>query len=134
MRSVTVRTADLKNIIINLGFVGENEHRQIRFDAKKDFEEYPNASASLTVVPPEGESYPAIIERDGDYVLWTITDSDVIGEGDGEIQLAFTEGEVVKRTCIGRTKTDRSLVPTGSIPSGIDDFIIRAGAALAEIP
>ena len=32
MRSVTVRTADLKNIIINLGFVCENEHRQIRFD------------------------------------------------------------------------------------------------------
>ena len=133
MRSVTVRTADLKNIIINLGFVGENEHRQIRFDAKKDFEEYPNASASLTVVPPEGENYPAIIERDGDYVLWTITDSDVIGEGDGEIQLAFTEGEVVKRTCIGRTKTDRSLVPTGSIPSGIDDFITRAGTLLEQV-
>ena len=133
MRPVTVRTADLKNIIINLGFVGENEHRQIRFDAKKDFDEYPNASASLTVVPPEGESYPAIIERDGDYVLWTITDSDVIGKGDGEIQLAFTEGEVVKRTCIGRTKTDRSLVPTGSIPSGIDDFITRAGTLLEQV-
>ena len=134
MRSVTVRTADLKNIIINLGFVGENEHRQIRFDAKKDFEEYPHASASLTVVPPEGESYPAIIERNGDFVLWTITDSDVIGNGDGEIQLVFTEGEVVKRTCVARTKTDRSLVPTGSIPSGIDDFITRAGAALTAIP
>lgn len=121
-------------MILNLGYVGENEHRQIRFDAKKMYDEYPHASASLTVAPAEGESYPAVIERDGDFVIWTITDSDLNAEGDGELQLSFTYGETVAKSYIGRFKVSRSIVPTGEIPEGIDDFLTRAGAALTAIP
>lgn len=134
MRSVTLRLEDLRTTILNLGFVGENEHKQFRFDSKKMFDEYPGAAASLTVVPTAGEAYPAIIERDGDYVIWTITDSNLTAEGDGEIQLAFTSGETVAKTYIGRTRTCRALVPTSEIPDGLDDFLTRAGAALTEIP
>ena len=133
MRSVTVRLEDLRTMIINLGFVGENEHRQIRFDCKKMFDEYPHASVSLTVAPAEGESYPAIVERDGGIVTWTITDSDLTAEGDGELQLSFTNGETVAKTYIGRCRVCRSIVPTGEIPSGIDDFITRAGALLDQV-
>ena len=133
MRSVTVRLDDLKNIILNLGFVGENEHRQFRFDSMKMFGEYPNASVSMTVCPPEGDAYPATIERDGDFVIWTITDSDLVAEGDGEIQITFTESPHIAKTYIGRTKTSRSLVPTGEIPSGLDDFITRADALLDQV-
>ena len=134
MRSVTLRLEDLRTTILNLGFVGENEHKQFRFDCKKMFDEYPSAAASLTVVPPAGEAYPAVIERDGDFVIWTITDSNLTAEGDGEIQLAFTSGEVVAKTYIGRTRTCRALVPTGEIQDGLDDFLTRAGAALTAIP
>ena len=134
MRSVTLRLEDLRTTILNLGFVGENEHKQFRFDSKKMFDEYPGAAASLTVVPQAGEAYPAIVERDGDFVIWTITDSNLTAEGDGEIQLAFTSGEVVAKTYIGRTRTCRALMPTGEIPEGIDDFLTRAGAALTAIP
>ena len=133
MRSVTLRLEDLRTTILNLGFVGENEHKQFRFDSKKMFDEYPDAAASLTVVPPAGEAYPAVIERDGDYVIWTITDSNLTAEGDGEIQLAFTSGETVAKTYIGRTRTCRALVPTGEIPDGLDDFLTRAGAILDEV-
>lgn len=133
MRSVTVRLDDLRNIILNLGFVGENEHRQFRFDSMKMFGEYPNASVSMTVCPPEGDAYPATIERDGDFVIWTITDSDLVAEGDGEIQITFTESPHIAKTYIGRTKTSRSLVPTGEIPSGLDDFITRADALLDQV-
>ena len=134
MRTVTLRLEDLKTTILNLGFVGENEHRQFRIDCKKFYDEYPNAAASLTVQPPCGEAYPAVIERDGDYVIWTITDSDVIHDGDGEIQLAFSQEPHVGKTYVGRTRTARSLVPSGDIPEGIDDFLTRAGAALTAIP
>ena len=134
MRSVTLRLEDLRTTILNLGFVGENEHKQFRFDSKKMFDEYPGAAASLTVVPPAGEAYPAIIERDGDFVIWTITDSNVVSEGDGEIQLAFTSGETVAKTYIAKTRTCRALVQTGEIPDGLDDFLTRAGAALTAIP
>ena len=134
MRSVTLRLDDLRTTILNLGYVGENEHTRFIFDCKKMFEQYPSASASLTVAPPEGESYPAVIERDGDLVTWVITDSDLIHDGDGEIQLSFTSSETVAKTFIARTKVSRSLVPAGEIPEGIDDFLTRAGAALTAIP
>ena len=134
MRSVTVRLDDLRTTVLNLGFVGENEHTQIRIDSKKMYDQYPTASPSLTVCPPAGESYPAVIERDGDFVIWTITDSNLIHYGEGEIQLSFTTGEVVAKTYIGRFKVSRSIIATGEIPEGIDDFLTRAGAALTAIP
>ena len=133
MRTATLRLEDMKTTIINMGYVGENEHKQIRFDGKKMFQEYPNASVSLTVCPPAGEAYPATIERDGDFVLWTITDSDLVAEGCGEIQLTFTESPHIAKSYICRTKVLRSLVPTGDIPSGLDDFITRADALLEEL-
>lgn len=134
MRSVTVRLDDLRTTILCLGYVGENEHTRINIDAKKMYDQYPTASASLTVCPPAGESYPAVITRDGDMVIWDITDSDLVAEGSGEIQLSFTQGETVAKTFIGRFKVSRSLVPTGDIPSGLDDFLTRAGAAMTAIP
>ena len=133
MRTATLRLEDMKTTIINMGYVGENEHKQIRFDGKKMFDEYPNASVSLTVCPACGDAYPATIERDGDFVLWTITDSDLVAEGAGEVQLTFTESPHIAKSYICRTKVLRSLVPTGDIPSGLDDFITRADALLEEL-
>lgn len=134
MRSVSVRLDDLRTMILNIGFVGENEHKRFIFDCKKMFDQYPNAAASMTVQPPEGEAYPAIIERDGDYVIWDVTDSDLAHDGDGELQLAFTQEPHVAKSYIGRTRVCPALVPSGDIPEGIDDFLTRAGAALTAIP
>lgn len=134
MRSVSVRLDDLRTMILNLGFVGENEHTRVLIDAKKMFDQYPTASASLTVSPPHGAAYPAVIERDGDLISWDVTDSDLINEGAGEFQLAFTVDEVVAKSYIGRFRVSRSIIPTGEIPEPIDDFLTRAGAALTAIP
>lgn len=134
MRSVTVRLDDLKTMILNIGFVGENEHKRFIFDCKKMFDQYPHAAASMTVQPPEGEAYPAIIERDGDYVIWDVTDSDLAHDGDGELQLAFTQEPHIAKSYIGRTRVCPALVPSGDIPDPLDDFLTRAGAALTAIP
>ena len=72
MRSVSVRLADLENIKINLGYVGENEHVHILFDCKKAFDQYPNAVPSMVVVPPKGDAYPAVVTREGDIVEWVM--------------------------------------------------------------
>lgn len=132
MRSVTVRLDDLRTMILNLGFVGENEHRTFNFDCKKMFGEYPSASVSLAVQPPAGDCYPATVERNGDLVSWTVTDSDMIEEGCGEIQLTFMVGEVVAKTCIGRTKVERSLGATGDIPTPIENWIEQAEEVISE--
>lgn len=133
MRSSTWRLEDLRNVIMNLGFVGENLHTRQIFDCKKMFDQYPNASVSMTVTPPEGEPYPGTIERDGDMVIWDVRDSDLVAEGDGEIQLVFTQEPHIARSYNARTHVCRSQVPTGSIPSGLDDYITRADQLLDQV-
>lgn len=133
MRSSTWRLEDLRNVILNLGFVGENLHTRQIFDCKKMFDQYTNASVSMTVTPPEGEPYPGTIERDGDLVIWDVRDSDLVAEGDGEIQLVFTQEPHIARSYNARTHVCRSQVPTGSIPSGLDDYITRADQLLDQV-
>lgn len=134
MRSVSIRLADLAKATIPVGFAGENLHTQVRIDCLKIFEEYPDALATLTVQPPEGEPYPTIVTRDGDEVVWDVTNSDLIHEGKGELQLSFVENEVVVKSYVGQYRVLKSILPSGEIPDPIDDWITRAEAALADIP
>lgn len=134
MRTVTYRLADLNRAVIPLGFVGENNHTRVIFDASKVFAEYPAAVPALTVQPPQGTSYPAVVVRDGDYVHFDVSDSDLIHAGTGELQLAFVQDAVHVRTFIARTRIDRSIVPTGEIPEPLEDFLEAASAAVAAIP
>lgn len=134
MRSVSIRLADLAKATIPVGFAGENLHTQVRIDCLKIFEEYPDALATLTVQPPEGEPYPTIVTRDGDEVVWDVTNSDLIHEGKGELQLSFVEDEIVVKSYVGQYRVLKSILPSGEIPDPIDDWITRAEAALADIP
>ena len=135
MRSVSVRLSDLeKRITIPIGFMGENEHTHIFIDCKKVFDDYPSAVPSMTVQPPEGDAYPAVIVRDGDIIEWEIVDSDLVYPGSGEFQLTFTIGDTVAKSFIGKTKVLRSLEPSGEAPEPIDDWITRADTALSGIP
>ena len=133
-KSVKLTLCELKDATIDIGFVGENLYRTLEIDCAEAYAEYPHAAASMTVQPPQEEAYPAVVERVGNSIVWTLTDSDLAQEGDGEFQLAFTSDEVVRRTWIGTFKIHRSIMPTGNAPSGIDDFLTRAGAALTAIP
>ena len=131
---MTYRLGDLQSAVVRIGFVGENEHTRVIFDCKKVFDEYPSALAALTVQPPEGAAYPAVVVRDGDLVYWDVYDSDLVYDGRGEGQLAFSEKGKAVRSFVFRTAIDRSIVPTGEVPEPLDDFLTRAGEALTAIP
>lgn len=138
MKTITYKLKDLeekkeKKVTLKLGYVGENEHVQIRIDCAEIWKDYPAAVASLAVEPPEGEKYPAIVTRDGDVVCWTVKDSDVAHDGDGRIQLTFTEGSEIQKTVICRTKVDESIIGSGTAPDPIADFVSEANEALAEL-
>ena len=133
MRTVSYRLVDLQNATIRIGFVGENQHTQVIFDSKKVFDEYPNAVPSLAVCPPVGETYPAVTIRDGDLVTWDVEDSDLVHEGNGELQLSFIENGVVCKTFIARTVIARSLLPTGEVPTPIENWIDEANEAVGTI-
>lgn len=133
MRSVSYRLADLIKARIPLGFVGENEHTVVQFDAKQAFDQYPTATPSLTVKNPSGEKYPAVVARDGDMVIWTISDSDLIVPGHGEFQLQFKEGDTVMRSYVGETRIERSIMPTGDVPTPVQNWIDAAEDVLEEV-
>ena len=134
MRSVSYRLVDLKNVKINLGFQGENEHTTVVFDCKKAFDQYPDAVCSLSVISPHGEKYPAITTREGNYVLWVVTDSDLAYHGDGMLQLSFMQGSVVKKTYRAKTYIDESIIAGDNPPSGVENWLDTANQTLEELP
>lgn len=135
MNIIDIKLIDLENErnVLNLGYVGENEHTTIRIDCKKAFDEYPEAVVSMTVRPPRGERYPAVVVRNGDIVEWSVKDSDLIYAGDGEIQLSFITGEIVKKTANGKTTIERSNIPAGNAPTPVQNWINQANEALNEV-
>ena len=137
MRSVSIRLSDLDggNKLIPIGFVGENEYTTVNIDCKKVFEQHPNAIPALAVTPPKGDSYPAIVVRDGDIISWTVCDSDLIYEGTGAFQLTFVVDEtVVGKTYKARTKILGSIEPSGETPTPIANWLTQAAAALQALP
>ena len=134
MRKATYRLSDLKNVIVGIGFVGENEHTRIQFDSGCIFEQYPSAIAALVVRPPVGDPYPVVVGRDGNFVTWDVQDTDLAMPGFGRIQLTFTDDEMVARTYTAKTNIMESVMPTTTIPDPVDDWITRAEVALGEIP
>lgn len=133
MANVSYKLKDLEKCTIKIGYVGENEDMHVLIDCKEVFKEYPNAVATMAIVPPEGEGYPKTVTRDGDVVEWLVTNSDVTVEGDGEFQLTFTEGEVIKKSTNGRFRVIRSISGSGEAPSGIQDWLTDANEKLAEV-
>ena len=131
MKTKSYRLEDLKTVKICIGYVGENKRTQVRIDCTSAFEEYPGATPALSVRPPRGGIYPAVIEQDGNIVVWTVTNSDLLFKGDGEIQLSFILGDVVKKTEVGRFEVHRSIITTANVPDPVAEWLVRATAAAA---
>lgn len=118
---------------LTLGYVGENDHTQIRINCASVFADYPAAVVSMTVKAPSGVVYPREVETDGQIVIWTITDSDTASAGNGQIQLTFTEDGTIVKTVIAVTTVRASLVGDNPPPDPITDWIDEAGEALAKL-
>ena len=131
MKTKSYRLEDLKTVKICIGYVGENKRTQVRIDCTSAFEEYPGATPALSVRPPRGGIYPAVIEQDGNIVVWTVTNSDLLFKGDGEIQFSFILGDVVKKTEVGKYEVHRSIITTANVPDPVAEWLIRATAAAA---
>ena len=133
MATVSYRLEDLKKAIVGIGYVGENDHMHVLIDCKEVFDEYPDAVPTMAIVPPVGEGYPKAVTKNGDVVEWLVKDSDVTVEGDGEFQLTFTEGEIIRKSVNARFRVKRSISGSGSAPSGVQDWLTDANEKLAEV-
>ena len=81
MRTVSYRLGDMARATINIGKVAENEYTRVQFNAEQIFAEYPAATPSMAVISPEGVKYPAVVTREGDLIIWDVTDADLTAEG-----------------------------------------------------
>ena len=133
MKTVTIRLDSLEKVKIPLGFVGENLHRRIIFVCDDAFKEYPNATATITVESPAGVKYPGILVKDGNNVYWDIRDSDVAVDGNGQIQLTFTEGVHVKKEYKTRTFVEKSIVANSPAPDPVEDWVEQANETLEDL-
>ena len=133
MRTISYRLEDLKKVTIHIGYVGENEHTRVNIDAGEVFAENPDAVVTMKVQPPRGEVYPVTVSREGDIVTWEVKDSDLVSRGAGEIQLTFTEGTEVIKSCIARISIDRSIVGNGTAPDPVQDWVDSANEKLAAV-
>lgn len=133
MRTVSYKLADLSKVVIHLGKVAENDATRVRIDSAEVFRDYPAAQVALSVTNPVGETYPATVQRDGDFVVWDVKDSSLTAEGDGEIQISFSQSGAKIRSDIGRTKICRSIIGEGETPDPVQDWVDQAEELLEEI-
>ena len=133
MRTVSYRLGDLARATINIGKVAENEYTRVQFNAEQIFAEYPAATAALSVINPEGTAYPAVVTREGDLIIWDVTDADLTAAGMGELQLTLTENGVVIKSYIARTRIERSIVASGSTPDPVQNWLDEAAEVLEEV-
>jgi len=133
MRSVSVRLCDLQKAVIPIGFSGENMHTKVQIDCKRVFDDYPDAIVYMAVKPPQGDTYPAIVTRDGDIVTWEVTNSDLLYPGSGEFQLEFTVDDVIVKSFVGKLRIEKSIIVTGEVPDPWTSWIyaIEQAAGIA---
>ena len=125
---------DLAKKTLYLGYASENIHTQIVIDCSEVFWDYPNATYSMNIQPPRGDKYPAAqLAKDGDALVWTVTDSDLIYHGSGHIQLEFKNGDEVIKSAVGTTKIDGSIETTGDVPTPLEDWMDQAEETAHQI-
>lgn len=118
MRTIIINLATYKNRVpVRIGFQGENEVSQIKFDFTAWAEEYGEGAITL-VVQRKGDSspYPLALTISDHFATWNITDTDLAREGEGEAQLSYIVGTAVKRSEIFSFTVKRSLDSGGSAP------------------
>ena len=133
MRTVSYRLGDLARATINIGKVAENEYTRVQFNADQIFAEYPSATPSMAVISPAGVKYPAVVTREGNLIIWDVTDADLTAEGMGELQLTLTENGVVCKSFIARTRIERSIVADGEAPDPVQNWLDEAAEVLEEV-
>ena len=129
-KNISYRLGDLKNVMIPLGFMGENLYTRLIIDATEVYKDNPNAVVSLAVSPPRGDKYPAVVTRDGNNVIWDVSASDLIYDGNGEIQFTFTDSPMVRKSYKARISVNNSIFPDGTVPTPIENFLTQASEAL----
>ncbi len=115
---------------ISIGKVGENGFRPITFDLTPWTDEFPDATVTLTYKRPDGQVYSPAAIRNGSLIVWTPSNTDLAVKGCGSLELKLTNDTVVGKSATVEVRIDKSVEPTGEIPSPYQSWyedIVNAG-------
>ena len=126
---------------IKLGRSSDNEATRIAFPIAETLKLFGDGGSwiLLNKRPNEGTAYavnPSRIETDENWLYWTVTATDTQYYGNGEVQLSYTVGTVVKMSHKWRTSVCASLT-SGPAPSYTESWLedltdIKVGAETAR--
>lgn len=133
MKTLNVMLSNLGGRVVPIGYEGENLYTRVRINCIEVFADYPDATVSMVVNPPDGNMYPAIIEKSGVMVIWDISDAVLSSNGSGECQLTFTDGDVVRKSVVFGISINRSLIASGDPPEPVQEWIDKAEETAQEI-
>lgn len=133
MKTINVLLSNLSSSLYQFGYEGENMYTGMRINCIEIFSEYPDATVGLTVQPPQGDIYPATIEKSGVMVVWNLTSADLAYSGAGNAQLTFEENGVIIKSVIFSFSVKNSLMVTGEAPDPVENWIDNANEKLGEV-
>lgn len=134
----------LQSRVVDLGRLGENQHRRVVFDVSGYIKQYPDATFTvLNQLPGETGSYPVpTVTHDGDNVCWAVTNADLTKTGNGKCELLVMQGEVIAKSVIYLTRVGEALDGAGEVPdeweswqtvfAGLKDEAVTAAEGAAE--
>ncbi len=107
-----MKIEDAKYHRLLIGKSGENEYRSFCFDISKWLKKYPDGIVSAVFKRPDGVTYPVAVSVMGEVVTWTVTSTELVACGRGELELSIHSQNVIGKSASIITVSEGSLEPT----------------------
>lgn len=122
--------------VLFLGRTGENDFRTVRFDVSRWAGDFAGATFQLVYQRPDGQMYPVSGTACGEFVFWTVSETDLAVPGTGVVELRLSSGSVQGRTAAIGCEIQSSLSgqcapPPDPEPSWIREVLDAADKAEA---
>lgn len=118
--------------VLRIGKTGENQFRTITFDVTPWVTVYPGGEILGVYRRPDGQAYPVPIRRTGNTASWTVTETDLVIAGQGEIELRIVCGAIVGKSSRFICLVTEAIEPGENPPAPGMDWIAETIKNTAE--
>ena len=134
MRTVRINVRAKGSGPIFIGRRGEKEATQIVFDVSQLIATYGDGTCVLLAKrPKDTAAYPVTVVREGNTVVWTVTDTDTVYQGSGELELFWYVGDALAKTNVWTSVIGRDIgESTDTPPDPYDDWMAALTGLAAE--
>lgn len=112
---------------LRLGYRGTYEVAAVAFDFSAWVEEYgPGTMAVFIKRPTDASPYPAALQIEGTVATWTISETDTLYQGSGEIEFVYTNETQRQKSAVFATYVFRDIgAPASDPPDPYENWLDR---------